>query len=282
VSRTPERSARVLMVGCGDLGARIARHLITAGGTLYTLTRTPVLQLPVYSLIGDVSQISSLPRLPEALSELVYCLTPAVRDEVHYRRAYPEGLRNVLARFGSSPAPRVTFISSTAVYGEMGGGWVDEFSRCAPDAWNGRVLLEAEGIALDAHPGSIVLRLGGIYGPGRDSLVRNVQAVRPISAAALEWGNRIHVDDAAAAAGYLIGAARSGIYNGVDSEPASAATVMDWIAEHLQQPPLPRPEQPFAQGGRRVANARLLATGFCFRYPNFRSGYASLLSQTNH
>lgn len=264
------------MVGCGDLGSRIARGLLGAGATMHALTRRPLALPEVTSLCGDVTDFSSLPELPPELDELVYCLTPVGRTEQYYRLAYVQGLSNVLARLRGNALPRITFISSTAVYAAAG-SWVDESSVCVPEEFNGRVLLEAEQVAIVAQACARVLRLGGIYGPGRESLIRNVTEGRPISARSLDWGNRVHVDDAAAAACHLIHIRAGGVFNLVDNMPASAADVMDWIAIQLGLSALSRPESGSETLGRRVKNAKLLASGFTFRYPDFRAGYASLL-----
>ncbi len=266
------------MVGCGDLGARIARGFLDVAAEVYALTRTPVTALPVRWLRGDVTDATSIPPLPEALDHLVYCLTPSARNEVNYRRAYVEGLRNVLGQFTSGKVPRVTFISSTAVYGDAAGAWVDEASACAPAAFNGRVLLEAEQLVLQSGSEALVLRLGGIYGPGRVSLIRNVRSGKPMAADALHWGNRIHVDDAAAAACHLVLSRARGVFNLVDSAPTAAADVMDWLATQLHVSAMPRPERNGQSAGRRVSNTRLLGTGFTFRHSDYRSGYAQLLA----
>lgn len=266
------------MVGCGDLGARIARGFIDVGAEVYALTRTPVTTLSVRWLRGDIADATSIPPLPEALDQLVYCLTPSARDEASYRRAYVEGLRNVLGSFASGNVPRVTFISSTAVYGDAAGAWVDEASTCAPAAFNGRVLLEAEQLALQSGTEALILRLGGIYGPGRDSLIRNVRAGKPMAADALQWGNRIHVDDAAAASCHLVLSRARGVFNLVDSGPTASADVMDWLATQLHLLALPRPERNGQAAGRRVSNVRLLNTGFALRHPDYRSGYSGLIA----
>jgi nucleoside-diphosphate-sugar epimerase len=259
------------MVGCGDLGARIARGLSAAGNEVFTLTRSA--EPGTRALRGDVTRAASLPPLPERLGEIVYCLTPSARDEAAYRAVFVDGLRNLIARL-DVPVP-ICFVSSTAVYGDADGGWLDETAAPAPAAFNGRVLLDAEAIALAAHPSSKVLRLGGIYGPGRDSLLRQARAGTPPSMQSLQWGNRIHVDDAAAAACHLIESGATGVFNVVDDSPAPQAEVIDWLRMRLALPS-PRTART-APGGRRIANTRLRASGFAPRHPDYRSGYAELL-----
>ncbi len=268
------------MVGCGDLGGRIAATLGRRGHSVWTLSRG-VSSLPWPALRGDVTQPAQLPGLADRFSTLVYCLTPQSRDEPAYRQIYVEGLRNVIAATGSASVPRICFVSSTAVYGDADGDWLDEDAECCPSGFNGRVLLDAETVCLSAGPDNLVLRLGGIYGPGRESLIRNARERKFAGDGPQVWGNRIHVDDAAQAIAHLIGVEAHGIYNVVDREPAPAGEVTRWIAETLKISGLePEPSRrPIA--GRRISSARLAAAGFSWRYPDYRSGYAALIADTD-
>src|SRR6185369_11478108 len=117
------------------------------------------------------------------------CAAPEQRDEAAYRGLYLDGLRRLLDRVQT---PRIIFVSSTAVFAQDAGEWVDEDSPATADAFNGRVLRAAEG-ELSAHHQGIVLRLSGIYGPGREAMLRRA---RTADAGRRHWTNRIHVDDA--------------------------------------------------------------------------------------
>jgi nucleoside-diphosphate-sugar epimerase len=266
------------MVGCGDLGSRIAHGLVGPGAQVYTLTRRDPAVTGTVALLGDVGDVASLPKLPDALDLVVYCLTPAARDEASYQRAYVDGLGNVIACLPAASTVRICFVSSTAVYGAAGGDWVDESSDCDPPAFNGRVLLQAEAIALQGGNG-LVLRLGGIYGPGRESLLRSARAQTPLPNSALDWGNRIHVDDAAAAACHLISGRFSGIFNIVDDLPAPTAEVVAYLALRMQLPVPTSAQSGSRAGGRRVRNAKLHAAGFRLQYPDFRAGYDAVLAE---
>ena len=96
------------------------------------------------------------------------------RDPAAYRRAYVEGLVNLLARL-PTPGPRVIFTSSTSVYGQDDGSWVDEASPTLPPRETGRILLEAEAALSGSGRDFSILRLGGIYGPGRTRLLETVR-----------------------------------------------------------------------------------------------------------
>ena len=171
--------------------------------------------------------------------------------------------------------PRLIFVSSTAVYAQDAGEWVTETTPAAPPAFNGRVLLAAER-ELDAHAGGLVLRLSGLYGPGREALLRKAragEANRP------QWTNRIHVDDAAAALAHLLALPTpQRLHLGNDDRPALESEVQAWVREHEGLPPVDAVAAPVS--GRRVANTRLRASGWAPMHPDFRSGYAPLLASS--
>lgn len=267
----PEGSEQILMVGCGDLGARIGVGLLAAGNRVLALTRRRLPPAGITALHGDVSNAAWLPRLPASIHRLVYVMTPIARTEAAYQLAYVTGLQNVLEALAPGCRPSVTFISSTAVYADAHGDFVDEATPARSEAFNGQTMLAAERLAMTAHAGSLLLRLGGIYGRGHDPLVSGALAALSPSAPSPIVSNRIHIDDAAAAVCHLIHGGHCGVFNIVDSEPASSAQVLAWMAAERSGSglaPVPAPPQ-----GRRISNQRLLASGFGLRYPSWREGY---------
>jgi nucleoside-diphosphate-sugar epimerase len=211
------------------------------------------------------------------------------RSDAAYQRAYVTGVARLVERLARMPAPprRLLYVSSTSVYAQQDGEWVDETSPAEPAGFTGRRLLEGEACALAAPFPASVLRLGGIYGPGRSSLVERVRsgALR-LPRGAPRWTNRIHRDDAAGALAHLAELDDTApCHLGVDSEPAPEAEVLAWLAARLGVT-LVTDEEPSAgeaprraAGNKRCSNARLLATGFRFRYPTYREGYAALLRE---
>ena len=268
---------RLLVAGSGDLGTRIGLGMAAAGAQVFALSRRGSPPAPLSSLHADVTEPSSLGVVPRAITTLVYCLSPAGPGLAEYERVYVGGLRNLLAAL-APVRPRVLFISSTAVYPEDTGRLVDETSDCQPSVGKGRVLRAAEAIALAAHPDSLVLRLGGIYGPGRERLLRMARGQAELPPDAARIGNRIQVEDAARAACHLLRGGQRGVFNGVDDRPASTLEVVAWIAAQLGRPatPVPAGDRPT---GKAVSNARLRATGFVPEYPDYRSGYGALLAR---
>ena len=260
----------VVIAGAGDVGSRLARLRVALGDEVLALRRRPTdIDAGVQPVRADLTTGDGIDALPRQAGMVVFCAAPDRRDEASYRALFVDGLRRVLDRV---QAPRVLLVSSTAVYGEEAGEWIDEDTPERPPAFNGRVLCEAEH-QLSRHRGAIVLRLTGLYGPGRDALLRRARAGtqgRP------HWTNRIHVDDAAVALSHLIDLpSPRALYLGSDETPARESEVLAWMRACEALPavaPLDGPDS-----GRRVSSARLRASGWAPRYTDYRGGYAGLM-----
>ena len=230
-----------------------------------------------------------LPPVPRDVDTVIITVAADAHNPAAYRSAYVEGLANVLdalERDGVSPR-RVFFASSTAVYGDAGGGIVDESTPEAPGHFSGEILLEAEALLFRRFAGTAtsatVLRLGGIYGPGRTRLIDQVRSGRAVVPDRPRHTNRIHRDDAAAAIAHLatMAAEPGAVYLGVDNEPAELGEVLRFLANELGLPePATGPIAPARGGDKRCSSAALQATGFRFTFPSYREGYRAVLAGT--
>ena len=280
--------ARVLIAGCGYVGTALAERLVAEGHVVWGLRRHPEGLPPgVRPLAADLTDPGTLRNLPSGLECVVYTAAPDRLDDEAYRSIYVEGLSHVLdalRRQGQEPW-RIFFTSSTVVYAQANGEWVDERSPTEPVHFSGTRMLEAERLLLGSPFPATILRLGGIYGPGR---VGRIERVRRGEAVCIDgpptYTNRIHHDDCAGALQHLMAHPQpEDLYIGVDDEPADECAVLRWLATQLGVPP-PRVERsadlgPRRQrGNKRCRNARLVASGYIFRYPTFRDGYGALLS----
>jgi len=274
---------RCLIAGCGDLGVRAGRKLAAAGWQVDGLRRSATALPPPLALLrADLTDAASLRALGDTRYDaVVFTPTPDQRDADAYRAIYLDGLVNLLGALVHRPE-RVVFVGSTAVYGDADGNWQDEASPPAPAAWNGELLLEAERALLDsgvARPS--VLRLAGLYGPGREALLRRARARQPCRSAPPHWTCRIHIDDAAGAIAHLLQLAQpESHYIGIDDEPAYDCAVLAFIAEALGLDPGAyrlAAAAPLAHAsGKRLSNRRLRDSGYDFAYPSFRQGYGAL------
>ena len=174
-----------------------------------------------------------------------YTAAPNGTDDAAYRAIYVDGLRHVLeALVHQRQAPqRVLLTSSTAVYAQSTGAWIDETSPAEPAHFTGRRVLEGERLLLDGPFPATVIRFGGIYGPGRTSLIERVrQGVATCRDGPPLYTNRIHRDDCAWCTPSSDDVADASItYIGVDHEPADYCDLLRWLAVQLGAPP-PRVE----------------------------------------
>ena len=281
--------ATILIAGCGYIGTALGCQLAADGHTVWGLRRHPATLPPeIRPWAADLTSPDTLQVLPSAIEWVFYSAAPDTHDDTAYRSVYVGGLNNLLRALTVQQAhPRRVFLtSSTGVYVESSGAWVDETSPTEPREFGGIRLLEGERLLLDGPFPATVLRLGGLYGPGRASLIEQVRRGE------FAWDNespvyfnRIHRDDAAGALRHLMMLpSPDPIYLGVDHEPTTLAVLLDWLADALGVPPT-RPSEsasartPRHPANKRCRNAKLVASGYAFRYPTFREGYTALLTE---
>lgn len=283
---------RRLIFGCGYLGRRVAKTWRDQGDEVWLVTRSTATaetwRADGYrALVADVTDPQSLVDLPSAATVL-WAVGYDRRAGQSIEQVYVAGLAKVLAALPSDTG-RVIYISSTGVYGSAAGQWVDELTPCVPLRAGGRACLAAEE-CLAAHrlgARSVVLRLAGIYGPGRIPRAESLRAGEPIDAPADGYLNLIHVDDAAA---IVVAAAERApiprLYVVSDGQPGLRREYYGELARLLHAPPptfvAPEPTSAAAQraaSDKRTSNARLVAElGVPLQYPSYREGLAAIVA----
>jgi nucleoside-diphosphate-sugar epimerase len=276
---------RVLIVGCGYVGTALAKLLDADGHIVFGLRRR-IDELPagIRPIAGDVSNPDTLKALPAGIDAVVYAAAAGRFDEARYRAAYVEGPRNVIRALADAnqPVRRFLYVSSTGVYAQENGEWVDETSPAEQTHFTGAAMLEGERLVGSAPFSSVIVRFAGIYGPGRTRIIDSVRdgsAVCPVSPTYL---NLIHRDDCAGFLRHLISLNHPcDLYLGVDSEPIERGELLRWIAGKLGLPPPPSGPVDLsvraARGNKRCRNRRLIESGYALRFPTYRDGYSSLL-----
>lgn len=274
---------RILVAGCGYVGGKLGSLLADDGHEVYGLRRNPdALPTGIKPVAADLSREAPPDILPQNLDFVFYAVSADGPDDEAYRLAYVDGPRNLLEALSNrgDNIRRFFFTSSTGVYAQSDGEWVDEDSPTEPEAFSGRRLLEGERTVLDGPFPATVLRLAGIYGPGRTRSIERGLAV-PERDGPPDYTNRIHRDDCAGALRHLMLLPEpEKLYIGVDHEPADRRTVAEWLAERLDAVPEEKSSDTNRRRtNKRCSNARLFASGYEFLYPTFREGFAPLLEE---
>jgi nucleoside-diphosphate-sugar epimerase len=278
--------SRIVIAGCGYVGTALGLELASEGHDVFGLRRDPShLPAGIRPLQVDLGRRESLLVLPERVDFAVYCVAPTAGTEAAYRVAYLDGLERFLRSLkdqGEKPQ-RIFFASSTSVYSQHRGEWLDEESPAHPSRFAGEILVLAERLVLASGFDAAIVRFGGIYGPGRTRLVERVERGAALLDHEPHFTNRIHRDDAAGLLHHLISVRADGeLYLGVDSEPADEADVFRFLAEqlgvaHPQARAADAPSPPRRAGSKRCRNDRMLAAGYRYRYPTYREGYPEVV-----
>lgn len=273
----------ILIAGCGYVGNALASRLVQNGHQVFGMRRNPsALADGVQPLTANLFEPQSLQNIPPELDAVVYAASADGGETDAYRAAYVTGLRNMIeaAQSRCPSLARFIFTSSTGVYGQDQGEWVDENTPPCPSRETGEILLEGEQLLLQSGLPASVVRFSGIYGPGRDRFIRMARSpearIRPADQA---FTNRIHRDDCAAVLEHLLFRDNSPeLVVGTDHDPATRAEILRWLAGKLDIP-IPEEEGPLpASLNKRIRNQRLLETGYDFIYPTFREGFDMMLS----
>jgi nucleoside-diphosphate-sugar epimerase len=285
--------SRVAILGCGYVGLELGRQLRDAHEVVGVRRSdegiAAVEDAGLEAVQADVTDHDDLSRVPDA-DAVVFIASSGGRDAEAAREVYVEGLETAIDNFctRTDQPDRVLYTSSTGVYGDHDGDWVDEETAIEPTTEKTEVLAEAERIALERpamhNCSGTVARFAGLYGPERYRLDRYLEG--PVTEGYL---NMVHRDDAAGAVRYLLeeDLARGEAVNVVDDEPVSKWDFADWLAGEcgLAEPPKRTKQERLDTGdlseaaerrvltSKRVSNAKLRDLGYEFAYPTYREGY---------
>lgn len=289
----------LLILGCGYTGSRLARRLVEDGHAVAGTTRSPerareLESMGVEPVELDVGDPATIRRLEGRAPEVVFYLIPPVRPEPD--AGYRHHLEEVVTALARAPLECFVYVSSTSVYGDRDGRWVDETTVPAPDSPVGAARLEAERAVLrlgwthDCRPR--IVRPAGIYGPGRTLRRRLSEGRYHLIEGTDPWSNRIHVDDLASALEACWRRGSNGrVYNAADDRPHHSSEYARFTAEllGLEVPTITLAEAREAYsedalarklGSKRVANRRLQEElEVELRYPTFREGVPAALEE---
>ena len=283
---------RVLIIGCGYIGLPLGEKLVSHGHAVFGMRRTPVVDTKLSScgivpVCADITKPQTLAALSADHDWVVHCVASAGGSVEEYRQLYLEGTRNVIEWLASSPPQKFVYTSSTSVYGQIDGSIVDEISPTEPVAETAKILVETERLLLRAAGTAvlkpIILRVAGIYGPGRGYWLNQYSAGQArLEGHGERYLNMVHRDDVVGAIAAALERGRAGeIYNVVDDEPTSQAALFQWLSIQTGcglPPPADEKRSAGSKRGfthKRVSNRKLNEqVGYCLRYPSFRQGFA--------
>jgi len=287
---------RVAVLGCGYVGLELCRQLVDDHDVVGVRRSSEGVErieaTGAQAVQADVTDPDALAAVPD-VDAVVFAASSGGRGAEAAREVYVEGLRTAVDHFceREDPPGRLVYTSSTGVYGDHDGDWVDEGTPIEPTTPKTEVLAEAERIALDRPTDDCdgtVARFAGLYGPERYRLERYVEG--PVTEGYL---NMVHRDDAAGAVAYLLetGRGRGEAVNVVDDEPVAKHAFADWLAaecgrdspakrtveERLAEGDLSDPAERRLRTSKRVANVRLRELDYEFAFPTYREGYRAAI-----
>lgn len=285
---------RVAILGCGYVGLELGRQLTAAGHGVTGVRRSAdgiaAIERAGFSPVrADLTDADALAEVPD-VDALVFAASAGGGGASAARGVYLDGLETVIDHFSDrEPSPeRLVYTSSTGVYGDHEGDWVDEETPIHPKTEREKILSEAEQRAGGGGINGTVVRFGGLYGPNRHRLERYLDG--PVTAGHL---NMIHRDDAAGVVRFLLTGdlARDDVVLAVDDEPVEKRAFADWLADEcgVDQPPkrtvgerLARDDLPESRARRiaadkRCSNRKLRSLGYEFAYPTYREGYRAAI-----
>jgi nucleoside-diphosphate-sugar epimerase len=284
---------RVLLVGCGYVGLSLGRELADQGHEVFGVRRSEAAAETLQSagikpLVADITQPAQLSDLPGPFDWVVNLVSSNHGGVAEYRQVYLAGMKNLVRALAATPPKKLVYTSSTSVYGQTDGSQVKESSPTEPGTETAQVLLEAEGVLLQAFQENrfpaVVLRVAGIYGPDRGHPFKQFlkNEVR-IQGKGERFMNMIHLADLTRIIAASLRNGRPGeIYNAVDDEPVMQIHFFRWLSETLGKwmPAFePEPDLDLRKRGltnKKVSNRKLkMELGYQFKYPTFRQGYTA-------
>ena len=273
----------LLILGCGDIGTRVGLSVLQQGWQVSAVRRQPQLLPDDFERIGlDLTEAGRLSKLGRVSTDYVLVTpTPLSYDPAGYRLGFAVVAQALAAQDWFGRCRRVIWVSSTRVYREAGGGWVDEHSALNTDEPQASAMVDAE-VSVRRGATATIIRPAGVYGNPEGMLMRRIRAGEGGGTAA-PYGNRIHRDDLSRLIVHCLLRDQNGesvppTLIAADHDTAPTHEIEDWLAGQLGLT-LKRPtESGPVRGNRRCNNTLLAEIGFTLDYPTWREGYQDSLA----
>ncbi|WP_144391972.1 sugar nucleotide-binding protein [Pleionea sediminis] len=269
--------SRILLAGYGALAQQLAALRIAKKDDVIGIKRQKIdSKIPLIYL--DLSITKQLTAIPDRLDYVVITLSPDEMTDESYQKHYYESVNNLMRYLSKQETqPYVIYVSSTRVYGQCKGEWIDEESETQPTSRKGQILLETENL-LSTYENSTIVRFSGIYGNTRDRLIKKIQKGSGLQATPKLYTNRIHEDDCVGILSFLIDEHANqkelkSLYLCSDHSPTPLYEVGKWIAKQYKVPTPKVLQLETNNQGKRCRNQKILQQGYRFKYPTFKEGY---------
>lgn len=280
------KMANILIIGCGDIGGALARQLHDDGHQVTGLRRSPQDGVSNVSFIqADITNASEVDAMSLNFDQIIYILSPGSGELSAYKAVFDTGVGNLLNALKKQQAnPAITFVSSTRVYGQHQGEWLDEVSPTKPTDERGQILLAAEQQFLAFNNETTIIRFSGIYGRS-NYFINQLKAGKEVQKEPPYYTNRVHKEDCISALAFLINKKSIGVklkstYLVSDCDPASKWDVACYLADGLSIPQSPALIlNQHADGNKRLDNSRLLKEGYQFKYKTYKQGFKEALNE---
>ena len=276
---------KILIAGCGYVGNELGERLSSQGHEVWGIKREiNSIHPSIHSISADLSKKDTLQKLPKNVDYIFYMPSPGARNENVYNNVFLKGIRNLVKCMEEKKydIKKIFFISSTSVYAQNSGEWIDENSSTKPKSSTAKIILQTENYLLNNYFKTTIVRFSGIYGPGRTGFL-NKMINDGKKFAHNRFTNRIHRDDCANALIHLMNLPNcENIYLGSDNDPADLSVMASWVMEkkgpkNEELEYLTRIKFSKTESNKRCSNKKLKETGYKFLFPTFREGYNSII-----
>ena len=272
--------AKVLIMGCGDIGGALAEELMASGHQVSGVKRTAQAEPSALNIIqADVTNLEEVEGLDLNVDQLVYILSPSGGEVDAYKATFEVGVDNVLSALKKrSLDVAITFVSSTRVYGQNKGEWLNESSLTEPTDERGLILLAAENKFLAFNDQATIVRFSGIYGRS-NYFLNQLKKGLAIQKEPPYYTNRIHREDCIGVLEFILNKKIKGepldtIYLATDDDPASKWDVASYVLSACNLEPCePKPVSKGGDQNKRLSNSRLISSGYTFKVSSYKEGY---------
>jgi len=278
------KNKKLLVIGCGKLGQKLGLLAKKTPLDLLGFKRKKITSTNIRIEQQDIFDKSFFDKVKiHSPDFILYSLSADEQSEKSYRRNYVEGLKQVIKSIKYiNNFQHLFFVSSTSVYGDNNDQFIDEFSETSPKNFRGTILLEAENLLNTVKFNSTVLRLSGIYGSGRNYMIKLSQDAESWPKVD-RWTNRINEDDAANFIIFLLNQCLQGeipekLYLLTDKEPVTLFRLLNWIRQNLNlKNKINITSDPIL--GKRLRSSIIPSLKFEYKYPTYKQGYKELIQE---